>query len=295
MLERRSVLSLLASLPLVAGGGAAAFAMAPSARVRRIAATPTRQVEITSWQAIGSRKGTIAFSHGFGSSPRLYPDFVQAWAAAGYDVIAPLHVDSREYPKPGAFTGSAGWAARIEDMRAVASLIEGPYVAAGHSFGALTALVLGGAQAVVPDGIEAPLADERVQAVIGFSPPPPMPTLITEAGYASLARPALIQTGTRDVPSTTADPESWRGHFTAFARSPMTNDHHGLILEGVDHYFGGLICDPSKRGPNQRAALKLATQASLAFLAQYGTAGGSRAPQARPAFPTDLVARYYRR
>lgn len=295
-IERRSVLSLLAVLPLLAARGPQAWAAGIQPQVRRIAATKARQVEVTRWQAIRPRKGTIAFSPGFGSSPRYYPDFVQAWTGSGYDVLAPLHVDSREYPNPGAFAGSAGWATRIEDMRAVASLIEGPYVAAGHSFGALTALTLGGAGAIVPAGIKGPLADERVLAVVAFSPPPPIPALIPEGGYAKLARPALIQTGTRDLlPATIADPESWRRHLAAFAQSPTSNDHYGLILTGVDHYFGGLICDPSKSGPDQKQALRLAVEASLAFLDRYAGLGVPKVTSALPAFPIDPAARYYRR
>lgn len=295
-LQRRSFMSLLAAAPILASTTTRTLAAPAAPRVRRIAATRTREVEVTSWQAVGRRKGAIAFSPGFGSSPRFYPDFVQAWTQAGYDVVAPLHVDSREYPQPGAFAGPAIWATRIEDMRAVAGTIDGRYIAAGHSFGALGALVLGGAAAVVPKGIEGPLVDKRVTSVLAFSPPPPAPTLITHEGYAALARPALIQTGTRDLlPAAVNDPESWRGHFTAFARSAPTRNHYGLVLEGVDHYFGGLICDPSKQGPDQRAALQLAIRASLAFLLRYGTGEERVRVGAPPSFPIDPAARYYLR
>ena len=293
-LQRRTFVSLLASVPLLSSTAARALAVPATPRVSRIAATPTREVEVTRWQGVGRRKGTIAFSPGFGSSPRFYPDFIQAWTQGGYDVLAPLHADSREYPQPGAFTGPAVWATRIEDMRAVARMIDGRYIAAGHSFGAGGALVLGGAAAVVPAGIEGLLADERVTAVLAFSPPPPSPMLISEAGYAALARPALIQTGTRDLlPSAKDDPQSWRAHFTAFARSAPSRGHYGLVLDGVDHYFGGLICDPSRQGPDQRAALKLAISASLAFLDRYGS--GSKRVGAPPPFPIDPAARFYLR
>jgi dienelactone hydrolase len=291
MMHRRSFVSLLASIPLLTGVRAfAAAGMQPM--IRRVAAAPGREVEISNWTATAKRIGTIAFSHGFGSSPRFYPDFVQAWTAAGYDVIAPLHTDSREHPQAGKLMPATNWAERMQDMRAVAGLIEGRYIAAGHSFGALTALVLGGVNAVVPQGIKGPLADKRVRAVIAFSPPGPAPTLIPEEGFATLARPALIQTGTRDLPPPGTDPEAWRTHLTAFARAPVTGDHHGLVLEGVDHYFGGLICDPSKQGPDQRALLRLATGASLAFLSRYN--GLATLPKSTsPAFPIDPAARYY--
>jgi hypothetical protein len=292
MLRRRVFVSLLAAAPILVSGAVRAVA-ASAPQVRHIAATPTRNVEVTSWRAMGDRKRTIAFSPGFGSSPRFYPDFVRTWTQAGYDVVAPLHVDSREHPQRDAFAGPAIWAARIEDMRAVARIIDGRYIAAGHSFGALGALVLGGAAAIMPAGIDSPLADERVTAVLAFSPPPPAPTLITEAGYAQLDRPALIQTGTLDVlPAAVHDPQSWRGHLAAFAHSAPTRDHYGIVLEGVDHYFGGLICDPSRHGPNQQVALDLATRASLAFLQSHG-AGDENA--GRPSFPIADGVRYYTR
>lgn len=296
MTDRRTFLTLLAALPLVTGGaGAAIAAELPAARIRRLAATPTRQVEVSLWPAKGGRKGTIAFSHGFGSSPRFYPDFIRAWTEAGFDIVAPLHVDSREHPRAAEFAKTA-WAARIEDMRAVSAMIGGHYVAAGHSFGALMALVLGGVEAIVPPGVDGPLYDPRARAVLAFSPPGPLPALVPEAAFAALSRPALIQTGTQDLlPSVPDNPESWRAHFTAFARSPASGDHHGLVITGADHYFGGLICDPARKAHDQTAQLHLAVAASLAFLRSYSGYAKDGQAKAQPAFPVSPLARYYTR
>lgn len=296
MTDRRTFLTLLAALPLVTGGaGVAIAADLPAARIRLLAATPTRQVEVSFWPAKGRRRGTIAFSHGFGSSPRFYPDFIRAWTGAGFDIVAPLHVDSREHPRAAEFARTA-WATRIEDMRAVSAMIGGNYVAAGHSFGALTALVLGGVDAIVPPGIDGPLRDPSARTVLAFSPPGPLPPLVPEAAFAALSRPALIQTGTQDLlPSAPDDPESWRAHLTAFARSPASGDHHGLVIEGSDHYFGGLICDPARKATDQTAQLHLAVAASLAFLRSYSGHAKDGQAEAPPAFPVSPLARYYTR
>lgn len=299
--DRRSFLALLSALPFIpdAVAQAAATYHAPLAppEVRTVSAAKDRMVAISRWAARGRRKGVIAFSHGFGSSPGYYPDFIRAWIGAGYEVLAPLHVDSREYGQPGKFDGPAGWAARIEDMRAVSRMIGGDYVAGGHSYGALTALVMCGVDAVVPPGIVAPLADPHATCAIAFSPPGATPTLVRPEGFAKLARPALIQTGTRDIPLAPGTPavEGWRTHLTAFANAPATGGHYGLVLEGVDHYFGGLICDYSKSGPDQRAALTVATQYSLAFLKAHARREAKDNVGRMPVFPPNPLARLTRR
>ena len=294
--NRRAFLALIAAMPFVPGmaarAGTAGRTLLAAPEIKRVAAAPDRAVAISRWAAHGRRKGAIAFSHGYGSSPGYYPDFIAAWSGAGYDVFAPLHVDSREYGQRGKFEGAAGWAARIEDMRAVSRMIAGDYIAAGHSFGALTALTLCGVEAEVPPGIDGPLADCHATCAIAFSPPGPAPKLISAEGYATLARPALIQTGTRDIPPTpgTSPIDGWRSHFTAFDHAPVTGEHYGLLLKGVDHYFGGLICDYTKTGPDQRAALEVTTRYSLAFLKAQGKRSHDGTALRKPHFPPSGLA-----
>jgi len=291
------MLSLLAAVPVAgaafSGTARALAAGGTAARIRKVGTSAGRMLDVWTWSSGAPRAGTIAFSHGFGSSPRQYLRLIHPWLAAGYDVLAPLHADSADNRPRDGRAGADLWASRIEDMRAVAGLIEGPYIAAGHSFGALGALVLGGAAPVVPQGIAGPTADNRVSAVLALSPPPPTPTLITAAGYATLARPALIQTGTRDLlPASVQDPQSWRAHLAAFAFSSCGGDRHALVLDGADHYFGGLICDPRKGAADQRTQLRLTIEATRAFLASHETAQAPEG-QRRPAFPVHPQARFY--
>jgi pimeloyl-ACP methyl ester carboxylesterase len=232
-----------------------------------------RAIAVTEWRPTGPVLGTILFSHGAASSPAKYDLLIQPWVAAGWHVLAPLHVDSTDHPDTAKFAGLASWKARIEDMRALsAHLGTKQYVAAGHSYGGLTALTLGGAAAVVPEGVTGPLNDARCMVVVAFSPPPPIPVLITAEGYARLSVPALVETGTADVPVTMpgASPEMWKLHLVPFEAPPAGGNRYGLVLEGVDHYFGGAICSPERPGPRQTERLADATRVSALFLKAHG-------------------------
>lgn len=262
-ISRRTALGLLAAAPVAAG--AARLTRSPTQS--NITAADGREIALWRWAGQGRRTGTIAFSHGAASAPWKYPGVLDRWAAAGFDVVAPLHVDSTDHPHRADFKGLAGWAARIEDMSAVSRHIGHDYIAAGHSFGALSALVLGGAAPVLPPGVTGPTRDPRAIRVVAFSPPPPIPVLITAVGYASLAAPALIQSGTHDLPPGTTDPEGWHAHLAAYDAAAPGNHRYQLVLDEVNHYFGGAICDSTQPGPPQTAALAQAVALSLLFMA----------------------------
>ena len=191
----------------------------------------------------------------------------------GWRVLAPLHVDSKDHPETANFKGLASWKARIEDMRALSAYLgDEHYVAAGHSYGGLVALTMGGSESIAPEGLSGPLGDEKVQAVIALSPPAPIPVLVTSEGYGTISVPALIQTGTLDfVPGITDNSDDgWKGHLAPFDAAAAGGHRYGLVLEGVDHYFGGAICDFSQPGPPQLAQLDVAVSLSSLFLRGYG-------------------------
>ncbi len=225
-----------------------------------------REVSLWTWQpAELPARGTILFSHGAGSAPWKYAPLLSRWLEAGYEVRAPLHVDSTDHPRQPEFTGMTSWTARLEDMQALSKeLGETPYIAAGHSYGALLALTLGGAEATVPEGMQAPLADPAVSVVIALSPPPALPGLISKEGYATLAKPALIQTGTQDIPM--GSQGGWEPHLDSYHAAAAGGERYGLVLGGVDHYFGGAICRPELPGPKQLAELGTAADISLLMI-----------------------------
>jgi predicted alpha/beta-hydrolase family hydrolase len=254
---------------LIAAAPALAAARKPAGRQLR--APGGRVVQVTEWRPAGKARGTILFSHGAGSAPWHYDLIVLPWVDAGWRVVAPLHVDSREHPDTASFQGLTSWKARIEDMRLLVAEQGGrPFVAAGHSYGGLVALTLGGAAPVVPEGLALPLVPRLAQAVIAFSPPAPVPVLVTEAGYGALAVPALVQTGTRDVLPGGLSGDGWKGHLAPFAAAAPGGNRYGLVLDGADHYFGGAICDPQRPGPPQLAQIDLANRYAGLFLAGFG-------------------------
>jgi pimeloyl-ACP methyl ester carboxylesterase len=266
MIDRRTML---------AGLGTSALIGAKRAEPTRLTLTAAngRKVDVWCWPARGRAKGRILFSHGNFSAPVKYAPVLEAWARVGWEVLAPLHIDSTDNPDKDRYKPFDSWPTRLEDMALLAA--EGgawPYVAAGHSYGALIALVLGGATAMLPGGKR----DPRVRCAVALSPPGPMPPLVDPAGYASLAVPALIQTGTLDIfPGKPAD--AWREHLEAFERPAPGGGRYGLVLDGVDHYFGGLICRPDAPGPPQQAGHDALIRASTLFLDAYGAGRGKAA------------------
>ncbi|WP_317930426.1 alpha/beta hydrolase family protein [Halioxenophilus sp. WMMB6] len=227
-----------------------------------------RTMQVWSWPAAGEARGVILFSHGAASAPWKYDPLIHRWQAAGYTVYAPLHVDSTDHPLTAQYPGMASWQARLEDMAVLADAYgANGYVAAGHSYGGLVALTLGGADAILPEGFKGDPADSRVSLVLAFSPPPAIPGLVATDGYAALAVPALIQTGTQDVPF--GSDAGWRVHLDAYEAAAPGGDRYALVLDGVDHYFGGAICRPELPGPKLLAEIATAADISLLMLRAY--------------------------
>lgn len=294
--SRRTILG--GSLALAAAITATpALSLAASSRTSLTLTAPgNRAVSVSEWKPQGKVRGTILFSHGALSAPWHYDAIMAPWIAAGYRVLAPLHVDSKEHPNTKEYPGLASWKCRIEDMRVlIAHIGDAPFVAAGHSYGGLVALTLGGSQGVMPEGMSGPFYPRLAKAVLSFSPPAPVPVLVTAEGYGKLSVPALIETGTIDNPPGTTDPDGWKGHLAAFDAAPGNDDLYGLVLQGANHYFGGVICDASQPGPPQLAQIDLANRYAGLFLQAYGE-GDAPALAALEARVTDeLPARLMRK
>ena len=227
-----------------------------------------RTIQVWHWSPDSPSKGTILFSHGAASAPEKYTALIDPWVAEGYTVYAPLHVDSTDHPQHDKYQGMASWTARLQDMQRLADTYGNDgYIAAGHSYGALTVLVKGGATALVPQGVTKPVSDERVSLVLALSPPGAIPGFIEKEGYATLSVPALIQTGTQDIP--VGSTASWETHLDAYNAVPAGGNRYALVLDGVDHYFGGLICRPELPGPQQSAQFQQATDITLLMMQAY--------------------------
>jgi predicted dienelactone hydrolase len=282
--SRRNVLIAAAALPLLFScatwtpqGGA------PGPARLTLHAPDGRAISVSEWRPQGPQAGFLVFSHGAGLAPDQYLRVIEPLVAAGWHVFAPLHTDSEQHPDRADYAGFETWRTRIEDMRALSGHIgDRPFVAAGHSYGGLTALVMGGAGALVPDGITGSLADSKVSCVLALSPPGPIPGFVTLADYALLSVPALIQTGTLDIPAGMQGMR-WEDHLAAYDAAIPDGDRYALVLEGVDHYFGGAI---GRLGPTDALngrQLALTVEIARQFLAAHalGQPAARRALAAR--------------
>jgi len=254
-----------------------------------------RRVLLTVARPVGPPKAAIAFSHGAFSAPGKYAALLEGWAEAGLLAAAPLHVDSTDHPERSAYDQGAVWRTRLEDQAATLDWLAGQgtlsgddwgLAAAGHSFGALLALAAGGAGVLASPG--APTLDPRVKAVIALSPPPATPPLISAEGFATTTAPLLVQTGDADVLPGFVD--DWRMRLIAY-EAPAPGDRHALVLPGVDHYFGGLICRPELPGPAQAEGLAEALAVSVDLVLAHAAGDASAAARiaarsSQPSFTT---------
>jgi pimeloyl-ACP methyl ester carboxylesterase len=207
------------------------------------------QVDIYSPRS-GGPYPLVAFSHGAFSAPERYAALLSAIAASGFVVVAPLHIDSElltngQEPPPRVET----WSTRKADMRLVAeavpaieatlggvkiSAVDEGYLVAGHSYGAFIAQVLAGATGMGEDAN----VDKRIEAVIAFSPPGPLPGFIADDAWDGLSVPHLVVTGTADILPGFLD--EWELHTLPYQRAEA-GQQWLWVGKDVDHYFGKLI------------------------------------------------------
>jgi dienelactone hydrolase len=221
-----------------------------------------RAVPISVWGKAGKAKGVILFSHGAFSSPAKYAEITRPWAEAGYLVVAPLHADSSDWTgiKPEQKDQTA-W--RMADMKlayaqldvlaakAGANIKRAKFIAAGHSFGALIALM---------DN------DPRVTSIIAFSPPGPLRGITIPA----VSKPLLTITGTTDSNPMMAP--TWQAHLAA--HQSATGPAWAYVGDRADHYYGGIFGRPELPGPKASAAFADAMALTMRFLKEPASVAG---------------------
>ena len=208
----------------------------------------------------------IIFSHGFGSTRQTYVAMSSHWASQGYVVIKPAHSDSGKLQQANVENAwreqtPNDWRNRTRDISAIIDgldRIEESYPelkgkidhakigVGGHSYGAFTAMLLGGARTfgVEPGGVT--YADPRVKALVLMSPQGPSETFgLTDASFKEIRIPVLFMTGTEDRGREESETPEWRRK--AFELSP-DGDKWLVVLEGARHAsFTGRM-DPSIQG-----------------------------------------------
>lgn len=243
---------------------------------------------------IGSGLPIILFSHGSGSSLEGYGPLADFWAAHGFVVIQPTHLDSRTVglPKDDPRTPRI-WRYRVEDMKLILDQLDllesaipglsgrldrSRIATAGHSFGGQTAGNLLGLRVLNPEtGKEEDLSDSRVKAGVllatagagGDSLTPfaaeNLPHL--NVSFAHMTTPSLVIAGDKDdTPNkyqlTVRGPD-WM--TDPYFLSPGAESL--LTLFGAEHSLGGIpgyeVKETTDESPERVALIQ---QVTLAYL-----------------------------
>lgn len=215
------------------------------------------QVRVTA-PAAGGDLPVIVFSHGFGESLDGYAPLVDFWAAGGFAVIQPTHLDSRtlnvtpddpRYPEI--------WRVRVEDLSRVLDHLDvieaavpgrldrSKIAVAGHSWGAQSVGMLLGAGILGENG-ETGVADPRVKAGVllaaagtggdDLTPFAAEHFPFMNPDFTTMTTPALIVAGDKDQSALSVRGPEW---FTdAYFLSPAPKSL--LTLFGAEHSLGGI-------------------------------------------------------
>ncbi|KAA2256912.1 chlorophyllase [Solihabitans fulvus] len=240
--------------------------------------------------ATGDNLPVIVFSHGFGSSLDGYAPLVDFWAANGFVVIQPTHLDSRtlnvtpedpRYPEI--------WRFRVQDLTLVLDQLDRLEAAvpglagrldrdriatAGHSWGAQTASMLLGARVLDADGVPGKdLSDPRIRAGVLLAVPGTGGADLTpfaaehfsfmSPGFAEMTTPALVIAGDKDQSALSVRGPEW---FTdAYFLSPGPKSL--LMLFGAEHSLGGVsgysVTETTDESPERVALIQRLTSVFL--------------------------------
>ena len=235
----------------------------------------------------------IIFSHGLSGYRTQNTVIMEELASHGYVVIQPTHFDSsslgfvtkrdnmREMYQQMLFVTDS----RRQDMSFIVDSLDSieelvpdlenkldttKLVAAGHSMGAATAMIVAGMTLVNPmDGYEETSNEPRYKDILMICATSTM-ALMPPDPWKGVKVPTLISTGTKDF----SDVGSGRinAPFKYEVPKSMTRSfapHHYVLIDGADHYLGGLICRTDVPGPPQYEELEIAASASTTFLNAY--------------------------
>lgn len=232
------------------------------------------QVRIT-MPVTGHALPLIIFSHGNGQSHHAYAPLANYWAANGFIVIQPTHLDSRMLGiGPDDTRRSRFWRFREEDVLRVlnglgeiedaASMSRGRFdharvAVAGHSWGGQTASTFLGATHPDPDnGTLVDRKDARVGAGILLAVPGLGGASLSDfatrnypfmhPNFSTMSTPALIIAGDSDQGGlTTRGPDWWRD---AYDLSPAPKAL--FTVSGGEHSLGGIPGYESRETTDER-------------------------------------------
>jgi pimeloyl-ACP methyl ester carboxylesterase len=245
----------------------------------------------------GSSLPVILLSHGHGAANFLsslngYGPLANFWAAHGFAVIQPTHLDStalglREANHPDA---PLYWRTRAEDMHHIldhldqieasvpglAGRLDRDRIAvAGHSLGGNTASLLLGMRVLDPDDETGQdLSDPRIKAGVIFAAPgvgdehlAPLAAehypMMKYIDFSTMTSPALVVAGDKDLNPNFSDRLSYRAD--AYTCSPPPKSL--LTVFGAEHMLGGIsgydASETTDEDPERVAALRALAWAYL--------------------------------
>ncbi|MFK0044460.1 alpha/beta hydrolase family protein [Streptomyces sp. NPDC090741] len=256
--------------------------------------------------ATGSDLPVIVFSHGFGWSMNGYAPLADHWAAEGFVVIQPTHLDSRTLGIPHEDPRTPRiWRIRVEDLKQVLDGLDvleaavpglggrvdhSRIAVAGHSWGAQTVSTLLGARVLDADGVPGEdMSDPRVTAGVLLALPGLGDSLTPFAAenlpfmkpsFDTMTTPALVVAGDEDDSALSTRGPDW---FTdPYTHSPA--DKSLLTLFGAEHSLGGIpgyeVAETTDESPARVALVQRLTTAFLRSALSPGDTGWKTAATA---------------
>lgn len=213
--------------------------------------------------AMGHELPLIVFSHGFGWSLDGYAPLVDFWAARGFVVIQPTHLDSRTLsvaPDDPRFPEI--WRFRVEDLKRILDrldLVEAAVpglggrldrsrvAVAGHSWGGQTASTLLGARVLDSDGEPGEdMSDSRIKAGVLLSTTGTGGDDLTpfaaenlpfmNPSFDDMITPTLVVAGDHDQSALSTRGPDWFTDPYSLGPAPKSL----LTLFGAEHSLGGI-------------------------------------------------------
>jgi pimeloyl-ACP methyl ester carboxylesterase len=265
-----------------------------------VLSAPERAVDLqmrVSAPVTGRELPVLLLSHGHGNSNHLsslngYGPLANFWAAHGFVVIQPTHLDSKTLSlDPNGPEGPLFWRSRAQDMKRILDqldLIEASVpelsgrldrsriAAAGHSLGGHTISMLLGARLTDPkDGTEVDMADSRIKAGVLLAAPgrggadlsafaAEHYSFFLHSSFAEMTTPTLVVVGDQDVsPHLTVRGADWHADPYFLSTGPKCL----LTLFGAKHGLGGVAgydaAETTDENPERLAAVQRLTWAYL--------------------------------
>ncbi|OME91252.1 MULTISPECIES: alpha/beta hydrolase family protein [Paenibacillus] len=263
--------------------------------------------------AIGSELPIIVFSHGYGWSLDGYGPLADFWAAHGFVVIQPTHLDSRTLNLPPDDPRTPRiWRFRVEDMKRTLDqldLIEASVpglngrldrsriAAAGHSWGGQTVSMLLGARVLDAHGRPGEdMSDSRIKAGVllattgrggaDLSPFAAEHFPFMNPSFSDMSTPTLVVAGDHDQSQLSTRGPDW---FTdPYFLSPGSKSL--LTLFGAEHSLGGIpgysVAETTDESPERVALIQRLT---LAYLRNALDLDDSSWPAARAALENSAI------